>query len=320
MSRFLVLPLLLFSINAVAQKGILDNPPERPDLFANGLINTTMNERDIAVSPDGNEIFYSVFIPASRFHTIIHLSKNPHGKWNKPQVASFSGKFSDLEPAFSPDGNRLFFSSNRPRDTGATNDFDIWYVEKKNGQWVNPLNVGRPVNTSADEFYPSVTSNGNLYFTASYKNGIGKEDIFLARWTGQAYAEPVCLDSTVNTQFYEFNAFVSPDEKYILFSSFGRMNDTGRGDIYISRKDNKGNWAPARNCPLINSDRLDYCPFISFDKKILFFTSERHRVPERFLQQPVSYRQLQELHQEVMNGTGNVFWVSWDAVIRSLYP
>ena len=86
MSRFLILPIFLFMRFHKKASWIIHR---KSGPFANGLINTTMNERDIAVSPDGNEIFYSVFIPASRFHTIIHLSKNPHGKTGLVKKTSF---------------------------------------------------------------------------------------------------------------------------------------------------------------------------------------------------------------------------------------
>jgi WD40-like Beta Propeller Repeat len=94
--------------------------------------------------------------------------------------------------------------------------------------------------------------------------------------------ESVALDTGVNSALYEFNAFVSPDEQFILFTAFGRKDDKGRGDIYVSTKNEKGNWLPAKNLEVINSEKLDYCPIVSFDNKTLFFTSERHVIPESF--------------------------------------
>jgi Tol biopolymer transport system component len=277
-----------------------------------------MNERDMAIAPDGMEMFYSVFLQSALFHVIIHCKKDKAGKWSSPEVALFSGRYSDMEPAFAPDGKKLYFSSNRANAFSDNKNYDIWYVEKVNGQWVNPRNVGPPVNTSADEYYPSIAQNGNLYFTAEYKRGFGKEDIYVARWKDDKYLDPAALDTAVNSPLYEFNAFVSPDEKFILFTSYGRTDDIGRGDIYISTKDDKGAWLPAKNVRMINSDKLDYCPFVSFDRKTLFFTSERHSMPDLFIERELNYRSLKSLHQQIQNGTGNIYRVSWEAVKRSL--
>ncbi len=289
-----------------------------PVLFTGTSINTSMNERDIAISPDGTEMFYTVYLQPTQFHTIIYCKKAKNGTWSAPQVASFSGKYSDMEPAFTADGQKVFFSSNRPDGSSKTKNYDIWYAEKMNGVWMNPKNVGTPVNTTSDEFFPSIAANGNLYFTAAYKDGVGKEDIYVSRLSGGKYTRPVALDTGVNSGFYEFNAFVSPDERYLLFTSFGRKDDKGRGDIYMSSKDDKGNWSPAKNLWPVNSEKLDYCPFVSFDNKTLFFTSERHTIPESFSDRQVSYDRLKSLFNQVQNGTGNIYQVSWDAVMQSV--
>ncbi|HMH31637.1 MAG TPA: hypothetical protein VK543_01335 [Puia sp.] len=226
--------------------------------------------------------------------------------------------FSDMEPAFTADGKYLFFASNRPLSGDSLKDFDIWRVEKINGQWVHPVNPGPPVNTPENEFYPSPASNGNLYFTANYPGGKGKEDIYEAKWENGRYAPPVSLDSGVNSAFYEFNAFVSPDEQFIIFTSYGRKDDKGRGDLYISRKGANGNWQPAKNMALVNSDRLDYCPFVSFDQKILFFTSERSGLQEKFSPRPATYESLSTLYNGVMNGQANIYWIRLDKVLENL--
>ena len=199
----------------------LSQPPGKAEMFGAGGISTLINERDFALSPDGREIYYTIYTPKSSFQTIVSCSRQKDGKWTKPEVVSFAGEFSDLEPAFSADGQTLYFSSNRPTSgNGDTKkDFDIWKVKRVGGGWSKPENLGEPVNTSADEFYPSITKSGNLYYTAAYAGGPGKEDIYVATLKDQQYQKPVPLDTTVNSRLYEFNAFVSPDEKFILFTS-----------------------------------------------------------------------------------------------------
>lgn len=298
--------------------GVFKSPPATVSLFDDININTGLRERDFALSPDGTEVFYTLQSPQGNFQTIIYRKKDTRGKWSKPAIAPFAGKYSDLEPAFTPDGKKLFFASNRPLSGNATKDFDIWYVEKKGDQWGEPINPGEPINTSTDEFYPSITISGNLYFTAAYKNAVGKEDIYLSVFENGKYNTPVPLDTAVNSTTYEFNAFVSPDEQFIIFTSYGRNDDKGRGDLYMSTKDAGGKWLPARNLELLNSDKMDYCPFVSFDKKKLFFTSERHALKGSYPDKPATFKELVASYSTPLNGGGNIYWISFDEVMKSL--
>ncbi len=173
-----------------------------------------------------------------------------------------------------------------------------------------------PINTPEDEFYPAIARNGNLYFTAAYKTAIGKEDIFVSKFEQGKYTQPIPLDTAVNSKTYEFNAFVSPDEDYIIFTSYGRKDDKGRGDLYMSIKDATGQWLPAQNLSTLNSNRLDYCPYVSPDKKILFFTSERVNIRNTYTNTPVKIDDLYKTFTSPQNGTGDIYWVSFDKVIE----
>ena len=179
---------------------------------------------------------------------------------------------------------------------------------------------GKRVNTGEDEFYPSVARNGNLYYTAQYKNGVGKEDIFLAHYDKGRYADPVALDTGVNSKAYEFNAYVSPDESIILFTSYGRKDDKGRGDLYMSVKDASGHWLPAVNLAAINSNKLDYCPFISPDGSTLFFTSERINIPSSFTGTAATVSHLKALFTSPQNGGGDLYWINFEALRKQLPP
>ncbi|WP_337042466.1 TolB family protein [Emticicia sp. 17c] len=306
---------LIFGVSTSwAQRAInLNNVPLQPEIFE---LSTGFSERDFAISPDGTEIFYTLQSPQGIFQTILYLKKGADGIWSKPEIAPFAGKYSDLEPAFSADGKTLYFASNRPITGTNTKDFDIWVVKKNNNYWGEPQNLGSPINTPQDEFYPSVTRNGNLYFTAAYKTGIGKEDIFMARYEAGKYTQPVPLDTTINSKGYEFNAFISPDEDYILFTAYGRKDDKGRGDLYMSIKDTGGKWLPARNLSMLNSNRLDYCPFVSPDKKLLFFTSERISIADSYPDKQVNADILLKTFSSPQNGNGDIYWVSFDKVME----
>lgn len=314
--------ILHFAMGLVSMAGWAQSPVLWPDLSkapaALSLFEplaTPLNERDFAISPDGKEVYFTISTPRSTFQTIVYCRNEANG-WSAPEIVSFAGEYSDLEPAFSADGNTLYFASNRPVEGTALNDFDIWKVTRQQGRWGAPVNLGAPVNTDADEFYPSVTTSGNLYFTAAYTGGPGREDIYVSRLQNKQYQPPVPLDTAVNTKFYEFNAFVSPDERYVLFTSYGRKDDMGGGDLYISERDDTGRWKQAVHLRQLNSEHLDYCPYLSPDGKSLFFTSERHQLPTTFVGSKATYTRIQELRNTVSNGSGNIYWITFSTVLR----
>ncbi len=309
------LALSFCSLASMAQKTFaLTNPPAQAEIFG---LSTGFSERDFAISPDGAEIYYTLQSPQGVFQTIVYCKKSINGTWSKPEIAPFAGKYSDLEPAFSADGKKLYFASNRPKQGTMPKDFDIWVVNKENGHWGEPQNLGDIINTPEDEFYPAIARNGNLYFTAAYKTAVGKEDIFVSKFEQGKYSQPVPLDTAVNSKTYEFNAFVSPDEDYIIFTSYGRKDDMGRGDLYMSIKDASGKWLPAQNLSMLNSNRLDYCPFVSPDKKILFFTSERINIPNTYISSPVKIDDLLETYTSPQNGAGDIYWVSFEKIMET---
>ncbi len=304
--------LLALSLSANAQI----TSPQTPMIFMENIVSTNLNERDMAIAPDGSEMFYTIQANQNAASTIITMKKLANNKWSNPEVASFSGKYSDLEPAFASDGRKLYFSSNRPTNGHAPKDYDIWYVEKISGTWSTPKNLGQPVNTKANEFYPSVATSGNIYFTAEYDNGIGKEDIFVSRWVNGGFSAPTPLDTAVNSTFWEFNAFVTTDERYIIFTSYGRKNDKGGGDLYMSTKNNEGKWMPAKVLNIVNSDRLDYCPYVTADQKTFFFTSGRHDLSS--YEKSKTFADLTKTYNSAGNGSENIYWMSFTSLLESI--
>lgn len=315
MKKLLVSCLIFCFHQLYSQRSIQQFPiGNTPQIFLPGIISNGLDNRDMAISPFGDELYFTLQHRSGS--TILYCKKQGNG-WSKPQVAPFSGKFSDLEPAFSPDGNKLFFTSNRPlaeKDT-ALKDYDIWYLQQKAGKWSGPFNLGSLVNTNKDEYYPSVTANGNLYFTR--ENGDTKDDLFISVYNNGTYEQPRLLPQEINSSGYDFNAFVDPSEGFIIFSSYGRRDDLGGGDLYISKNKN-GVWQPAIHLDApFNSPGLDYTPFISFDKKYFFFTSKRSTIKFPFKTQ----KKLPELEQMFLsagNGSDDIYVVSTEAIQQLL--
>ena len=281
-------------------------------IFAEGIVSTQFNERDMTFSPNGDEFFYSLKGPS--FYSLIHM-KQINGVWNEKSVAPFSGQYSDLEPCFSPDGKKLFFVSNRPTtDNKETKDYDIWYVEKTDTGWGSPINPGAPLNTEANEFYPSITKDGTIYFCARTETAIGGEDLFYAKLVDGKYQTPVNLGDSINTERDEFNAFISAEEDYIIYTSTGWGAGLGGGDLWISFRNKDNSWKKPQNMgDKINSPFLEYCPSISPDGKYLFYTSSRSSA-ENFSHKKLLLNDIINGLQSTINGSQNIYWINSEVI------
>lgn len=313
MKRILITFIVLISPLTLAQEK-LQVQPVLPD-----IIMEFPNVRDFTISLTLDEAYFTAQSYIGELSVIITVIKK-NGKWSEPEIAPFSGKYQDLEPFLSPDGLKLYFVSSRPLSDSTDNpkDFDIWYVqrENQNSQWSSPINIGLPFNTENNEFYPSIAANKNIYFTSDASSSKGKDDIFVSEWENDQYSKPVSLSDSINSEGYEFNSYVSPDESFIIFSGYNRADGLGSGDLYISYRNDNGAWSKARNLgPEINSDKMDYCPFVNIGTEMLYFTSKRSQ-----LNYPKSgFNTVTELlsgMNSYENGQSRIYKVSIEGMLR----
>lgn len=292
----------------------LENINSNPELFADGLISTALYERDMAINQDGSEIIYTIGDYKQKRRCLVSLIKIK-GQWTNPHILNFSGEYQDIEPFFLQNDQRLYFASDRPTSEDDKNpDYNIWYSDRTTNGWAPPIALNDLINTDEDEFYPSLSANGNLYFTASRSDGFGREDIFVSTWANDEFQKPIALDSNINTTLYEFNAYINPDEDLLIFSSFGRDDDLGGGDLYYSKRNIDGQWGPSKNMgPKINSDKLDYCPFIDEPRKVFYYTSEKTSSPFPRMK---TLDELKYLANNSQNGFGDIYTVALDSLFH----
>lgn len=289
--------------------------------FLKEIIIQFPNVRDLAISENEDEVYFTAQSFLGEISCIM-TCKLKDGKWTNPEVVLFSGKYHDLEPFLSPDQLRLYFVSNRPMEEESTTskDYDIWFVERKNvkSNWSVPKNMGLPINTSEDEFYPSVAKSNNLYFTRDGLGSKGKDDIFMAKWDKNQYQNPVSLSDAINTNGYEFNAFVAPDESFLIYTCYNKSGGMGSGDLYISYKNEKDDWSTAENLgDKINSAQMDYCPFVDVKTKKLYFTSKRSKLKNSFEKNLNTTTFLEEVNQ-YENGLSRIYQVDFSHFIMQI--
>ncbi|HQX45648.1 MAG TPA: exo-alpha-sialidase [Saprospiraceae bacterium] len=302
---------VLFGIGELrAQEGI-----QKVEGFLPEIVSQFPNVRDAAISVSGDEIYFTVQSYLGELSAIV-VSKFQDGKYSYPEVAPFSGKYHDLEPFLAPDGLRLYFSSNRPleENSNETKDYDIWFVERVSikSSWSAPYNMGYPINTKDNEFYPAVSKFNNLYFTSDGAQSKGKDDIFVSIWNFGSYDLPVSLSDSINSDGIEFNAYIAPDESYLIYTCYNRDGGYGSGDLYISYQTDNGRWTKAMNMgPQINSPKMDYCPFIDPKKGMLYFTSKRNAVQTKFNDTQALKKLLEEMTQ-YENGLSRLYKIKFD--------
>jgi hypothetical protein len=279
-------------------------------LFGENVISTPLYQRDLAISPQRNELIYTLGDYKQNKRCLVVLNQI-NENWTDAKILNISGKYQDIEPFYSNNGNRLYFASNRPIYNDVTrDDYNIWYSDRIEDSWSEPIALDSIINTRGDEFFPSLSDKGNLFFTATRDDGIGREDIFMSEFIDNEFTVPKPLPGEINTSKFEFNAYISPEENLIIFSSFGRSDGFGGGDLYISRKDDSGNWTASKNLgKSINSNKLDYCPFVDWKSRNFYFTSERMLLDTKKLE---NIDELKGLSNSALNGFGNIFKIGFD--------
>jgi Tol biopolymer transport system component len=252
-------------------------PREKAEVFMDGVISTEDGpEMNAGFSSDGREFYYCGL---HKDNWTIFVTREEDGRWTEPEPLPFTSDYTDRDFTISPDGRRIYFGSNRPRTEGSPKleRLDIVFTERSaEGLWSEPRNVGSIVNTEYSENYPSVAANGNLYFFSCREDGFGGCEIYMAKLGKDGYESPRNLGEAINSEKNDWDAYIAPDESYIIFSSQERADTVGGQDLYISYRAEDGTWTPAINMGRrVNSESGEICPSVSLDRKYFFFTSRR---------------------------------------------
>ncbi len=290
-------------------------PGLTPAVFAPGLVSTGAFERDVAITPEGREIYFSMVGPGYA-HSGVVVTRLVDGHWTEPEIVRGFEDPRDmsLEPALAADGNTLFFLSNRPDPAsgGKAGNQDIWAITRGVGGWSEPRNLGAPINSALPEYFPSATRDGTLYFTREETGGLGA--IWRARRADGRYQQPEKLPAQVNSGRSQFNAFVAPDESYVIVPVQGRADSVGGCDYYVVFRESDDRWSEPINLgPAVNTaGSQEYSPYVSPDGRYFFFMTSRLLRPER-----LTYRVLCEWHDRAGNGNPDIWWVD-ASVVTSL--
>ena len=251
------------------------------------MISTSDEEYRITFTPDGRTAYFSRSEEFFR-KTSIYETRQVNGTWTQPEVASFSGEFSDIDPVVSPDGRRLYFASIRPVGGVARTDTDLWVVEREGARWGEPRNLGPDVNSERGESDPAVDRAGNLFVGSNrpYPGGPkGKYNIWYFEATANGFRPGVLLPPEVNSSedsVWNFNPAVSSRGDLLLFTRLNVADPetTGLGELYVSARV-PGGWTPARNVGApVNSPLDEFHGSFSPDGATLYFVRRDNKVSD----------------------------------------
>ncbi|MGD0341227.1 MAG: OmpA family protein, partial [Bacteroidales bacterium] len=183
-------------------------------------------------------------------------------------------------PSITADGQTLMFtrqipSNNYMQNMGSTQE-DFYISTKSNGVWQKATNAGEPLNTSANEGAQTLSSNGKyMYFTACDRpGGLGSCDLYFSAFNDGNWSTPYNLKWPVNTTAWESTPSISADGNTLYFSS-NRPGGFGGKDIWYSKRNADGTWSnPVNMGKTINTEGNEISPFIHFDGRTLYFSSD----------------------------------------------
>jgi hypothetical protein len=242
----------------------LEPPGRTPEPFAPDLLNEYRLHGAPVFSPDGQRVCWSVLPPA------ILSMHCEDGAWTKPEVLPLPG-VAVQAPAFSADGSRLYYQAAGP---GSTGSLDLWWVDAQREDWENASNLGSPVNSPELESQPTLTGEGELYFTGSMNGVQFGRGIFRAAPANGGYSPPQALGKAINTPGIDYCPFVTVDGGTLLFAS-NRGHTGEKLFIHIALRTQSGGWSePISIHPLMKHPQPARFPWVSPDGRFLFFLSQ----------------------------------------------
>lgn len=212
--------------------------PVKAEVFSTNL-NTQLHEGPVSFSRAGDRIYFTSnnqkrgvqrTDATGRVRLRIFTAQNSPQGWTAIQSMPFnSDEWSTMHPSLSHDGERLYFSSDRP---GGYGGYDLWYVRKAGDGWSEPVNMGPAVNSEGNEVFPYIHPGGNLFFSSDgLEDGPGGLDIYSVNTELGEDATPQVLAEPYNSSYDDFG-FIIDDAGLRGFFSSDRPGGVGKDDIY----------------------------------------------------------------------------------------
>ncbi|NVO11585.1 MAG: PD40 domain-containing protein [Bacteroidales bacterium] len=228
------------------------------------LINNELPNTNAVISGDGNTLAYT---NVTKSGNDVFVSNKVNGNWSAPKkITTQLGDKYFLTCFLSYDGKDLYLSLDDPKNC------DLYVTTFEKNKWISALKFEKPINSKSNETHACLTKDGNtIYFTSDRKGGLGGFDIYKSVVNAKGvWGDPVNLGPEINTKFNEATPFLSPDEKYLFFSSEGH-DGMGGYDIFFVNLEGTPKVVNL-GYPVNNSDNnLFYFPIKGWKEGLLSF-------------------------------------------------
>jgi outer membrane protein OmpA-like peptidoglycan-associated protein len=165
-----------------------------------------------------------------KIYRLVYLPND--NKWGDKLIEAVP--FNDREysvghPSLTPDGQTLYFASDKPGGYGGVDLYKS--IRDQSGNWSAPVNLGPNINTSGDDMFPFIANDGTLYFASDGHVGLGGLDVYSTTPTKDGWNVPVNLGFPINTNSDDFEYIIDKANKNGYFAS-NRPGGHGDDDIY----------------------------------------------------------------------------------------
>lgn len=130
---------------------------------------------------DGRTLYFTYSCPQNGqdLGAKIYTANRASGEWSEAQEVKIflDSSITVAHPTLCQTGDTMYFVSDNPYGYGG---MDIWMAEFEEGQWINAQNMGPDINTTGNEMFPFIHSDGTLYFASNGHAGYGGLDLFKA--------------------------------------------------------------------------------------------------------------------------------------------
>lgn len=192
-----------------------------------------INEGALAIHPNGDMMVFARGNSGKRKgakDVNLYVTYLREGVWTTPEIFSISDPEAwDSTPAFSADGNTIYFASNR---AGGIGGIDLYSAQlDSRGNWTAVRNMGSTINTPGNEMFPYVGPDEKLYFSSDGHPGFGGLDIFVAERTEDAIVIE-SMGSPYNSNYDDFGLqYINFPYEGIFISN--RPGGMGDDDVYF---------------------------------------------------------------------------------------
>jgi hypothetical protein len=221
-------------------------------------VNTDADELGPEPSADGTALYFYSNRPGGFGGYDLWIAHRADDGWSPPVNlgASLNTGFNEYGPALTPDGERLYFASNRPREAeAAVGNPDAWPATVREDRYQNDYNLyvavisdrglgpAQPVhelNSPYNEGAPTVSPVGDfLYFASDRPGGRGGFDVYRSRWLRGRHLPPDNIGPSINSSANELDPSLSGGGFALHFSSDRKLPPSGLGargdyDLFFS--------------------------------------------------------------------------------------